>query len=306
MTLPVYKTLSEKNSIFESLQISEVTSLHDQLLRLMNAGFYFRGQANASWKLYSSAQREWITKQLGTQFSSVTDFVKQHIVFQLKQAASLYAKACKDPNDISALSVMQHYGAPTPFLDFTSKPDVAIFFATDSAQNAASNELDHFVSIYAWQPGNGPATGANNDMTNWETIVDQYDGDAACFSIATFERLTAIYIKEDSKRYMSIANIRLDLQNGLFLFIGRGQNLLEPCEVFFDGVSAFDVVTNRTTILLPKMKCFDIHKSLLPELRRYLDTKGVTKSSLGLDNDHWAGQVYKDFLMQSSNSNRVA
>jgi len=120
MPLPVYKTLNEKNTLFESLEIRDVTSLHAQLVELRMRCFYFRGQANASWKLYSSAQREWLTKGFGTQFTSVTDFVKRHIVFQLKQATSLYAGACKQQNDISALSVMQHYGAPTPFLDFTT------------------------------------------------------------------------------------------------------------------------------------------------------------------------------------------
>lgn len=295
MPLPIYKTLSEKNEFFESIVIQDINSLLGKLSELKKRGFYFRGQANASWKLYSSAQRKWVENMPSEKFSSFTGFVKQHIAFQLKHAKSSYDQNCKQQNDISVLSVMQHFGAPTPFIDFTSSPDVAIFFATKPAQIVANNESEKYVSIYAWQPGNGPATGVYNDLTNWESIVDTHDGDAACFSFATFEGLTAIYIKEDSNRYMSIANPRLDLQNGLFLFVGRGQNLLEPCEVFFDGVSAFDVATNRTTILLPKIMCFNIHKSLLPELHSYLNTKGVTKSSLGLDNDYWAEKIYKDF-----------
>ncbi|WP_284461762.1 FRG domain-containing protein, partial [Chryseobacterium sp.] len=52
-------------------------------------------------------------------------------------------------NDLAYLSYMQHFGVPTPFLDYTNNPYVALFFAIDGINFTPSdNEIDNYFSLY--------------------------------------------------------------------------------------------------------------------------------------------------------------
>ena len=51
--------------------------------------------------------------------------------------------------DFLYLSLMQHYSAKTPFLDFSYSLDKALFFAQDGyTDNLSENDIDNYVSIY--------------------------------------------------------------------------------------------------------------------------------------------------------------
>lgn len=292
--IPTYKTLSDKAKVFESHTLDDFDDVVAQLSTLEAQGYFFRGQADASWKLYTAIQREWLTKNLHNKFESITACIQQHVEYQRANAASQLNG--QQLNDISILSTLQHYDGPTPFLDFTSKPDSALYFATDNAPAAGVDEATQYISIYAWKPGNGPATASTNDLTNWESIIDNFGGINEAASLSMLQGLTVFYIKQDSGEFLKIANPRLDLQNGLFVYAPKALRNDEPYEAMFNGKTIDDVVDVYQGLFIPKLICLNIAKSMVPAIKDRPVRKGITRESLGLASADWARQVYQDFL----------
>lgn len=114
----------------------------DELIRKLNSyknNFAFRGQANSSWKLTSSIER--LVKK-SAQSRKFEDF----FLNQFKKKFPLYSKDLDLPtNKLSWLSLMQHYGAPTRLIDFTTSPFVALYFAIENLEPVIGDNL----SIYA-------------------------------------------------------------------------------------------------------------------------------------------------------------
>ena len=295
-----YSTFQEKDACFSSSLLNVFSTLCACLQELQKKGYFFRGQPDASWCLYTSAQREYLDKDLKRRFTSAYGFIKALIVSQTRMAHAQYVANCKRITDVSVLSVMQHYGAPSPFLDFTSKGDVALYFATANVPGKGGCETNAYVSIYAFQPGNGPATADCNDITNWVDVVEAAGGDDSAYGFDMFRDLHGVFIRDDSKEYGAIANPRQDLQRGLFVYSGKAHNQLEPYETVFNGHRA-DCVKEGcdSRLFLPKFTCLNIHKCLLPSIHDYLSAKKISKQTLGLDGHEWARVVYKQFLAES-------
>ena len=180
MELPTYKSLEEKKSNFTFYkQIDNPNNLKYYLKELerlphtfkrwgidrREPACIFRGVKEAKYKLYTSAQREWIkgdlSKKLGE--DGFADFVDR-VLYQLKKDTRLrnYLKTRGIiQNDMFLLSLLQHYGAPTPLLDFTYDREVALFFATRGDEKSQSDktretiEIDEYFSIYAFHTGTG-------------------------------------------------------------------------------------------------------------------------------------------------------
>ena len=114
----------------------------DELIRKLNGyknNFAFRGQADSSWKLTSSLERLVNKSNKSRQFE---DF----FLNQFKKKFPLYSRDFDSPkNKLSWLSLMQHYGAPTRLIDFTTSPFVALYFAIENLDPSP----DRYFSIYA-------------------------------------------------------------------------------------------------------------------------------------------------------------
>lgn len=111
----------------------------------------FRGINNAKYKLFNSAQRIWITHELNKKFETYTSFLESFID-AFKNENVVIEKFFKKFNipleEIPLLAYMQHYGAPTPLLDFTRDLNVALYFAVDGIDHQPGEGIENYFSIY--------------------------------------------------------------------------------------------------------------------------------------------------------------
>lgn len=117
-------------------EVASWKALRDNLEELANAGWAFRGQADASWPLESS-----LTRYLKTFGGSPAEWMprERHGLHTFKRKAHLLLPRTPDEDEtLEWLALMQHHGAPTRLLDFSWSPYVAAFFALEKATaNAA-------------------------------------------------------------------------------------------------------------------------------------------------------------------------
>ncbi len=125
----------------EEIKVSTTEELFKLLNELPNH-FIYRGHANASWMLQSSLER-----MIGEKWS--TDMAKRfedYSLLQFKPKFHLYDHENIEPKSkLAWLSIMQHYGVPTRFLDFTESPYIALYFALEAYNPQTPTDL----AIYA-------------------------------------------------------------------------------------------------------------------------------------------------------------
>jgi|SRR5579871_1163748 len=125
--------------------ITSWNQLRDVLEKLADAGWAFRGQADANWPLESS-----LTRYLKTYAGDPTGWLAREskILRTFQRKAHLLVPRTPDADEVlDWLALMQHHGAPTRLIDFTWSPYVAAFFALEKATTDAA----------IWAISSGPA-----------------------------------------------------------------------------------------------------------------------------------------------------
>ena len=338
MVLPTYKSLEEKkehfyykepeqvNTIdefkerFEQLEAS-IPQLNPYPLtkhnKLCNTATVFRGQNEAKYKLYTSAQREWIIKEWNKQLGEdgFIEFVQQ-LILQLKKAnansrlSKYFESMGATETDLFLLSFLQHYRTPTPLLDFTYNKDLALFFAMDGSvfNKQGVDDLDNYFSIYAL-----PARSIFSiDLVNKSAIETQREkiefikGDFAFMELlkAHIKHLFSWKISEEKDHIHGMSEYP-------FLFIPNPQRAEK-----IDDIIGIDLHWSNPNIIAqegcfvmnPKkdtpledlieksIHCLNIHKSLAPYIREhYLKPKGITKETIYPDFNAIANEAYEAF-----------
>lgn len=153
MKLSEYKTLEEKSRSFEenNIIIKTLKEFDDWYTSVKTEkNFVFRGVNEAKYKIYTSAQREWLTKY--TSQISYFKYIKAILTYVKNNTLlSRYLKSMGFNTivDLYYLSLMQHFHAPTMLLDFSHSIDVALYFSLDNMQYTFSeNLIDDYFSIY--------------------------------------------------------------------------------------------------------------------------------------------------------------
>lgn len=307
MKLPTYKSLEEKKKYFwPFIQVDTIEAFEKEFERLGTIENHlgelpnaeklydakrdlvvFRGMSEAKYKLYTSAQREWLTQDLNKVLGKdgFVDFIESLLV-NLREnrvlddyfEAENFAKS-----DLLYLSFLQHYGAPTPLLDFTCNKDVALFFATENytRKYLVRGDIEDYFSIYVFPSDHVLVSYVDQFYNNADNVVsegrpiridwkkkpDSINGtvlsDIKEFLFYIRNPLRAAEMKErGTQRLYSWSNPNIIAQQGCFILNPLPNEPLEYlCYKNSNGWTKFHI---------PHMKCFDIHKSLAPYIRHYI------------------------------------
>lgn len=157
--MPYYQSPKEKDINFcDNYYISTKEELDRKLIELesLEKAFLFRGVNNASFKMFSSSQRHWIqvsdrVLSLGTKnyYEAINRLLSN--TKRNPEVLSYQKKQSYSENDFFLLALMQHFGVPSPMVDFSHSMRKALFFAVDGMKswvNQGADSLDDYISLY--------------------------------------------------------------------------------------------------------------------------------------------------------------
>ena len=123
--------------MLKRVDIKDITQLM-QVLNSYGTSVFFRGHADANWKLESSLERV-----LGKSWSAEkARRYEDYSIRTFKSKFHLYDRENITPTTkLEWMSLMQHYGVPTRLLDFTESPYVALYFALEAYDYNTANDL---------------------------------------------------------------------------------------------------------------------------------------------------------------------
>lgn len=298
MQIDVYPSLADKASNFQHTIIDNKGQLDDLIHRWTTVDntkkFIFRGTVDAKYKLYNSAQRAWKTYELHSLGKTFQDFIQTEIdkakSYQRNLLIKFYNAFGHHAYDLSILSFLQHYGAPTPLLDWTYNFDNALFFGIDGLRHYPSNDIDNYFSVYAidtrWNEFISIASHLESELEQIDRILEKYpevDAEESLKQIgklqyAFFHQLKLFYLpgytsggiffginnKPTFKLVYNQHNLNVINQEGLFVFNSDPDH---PLEDYFKGPDEYSF---DSTFNIPKIICWDIHKSLDEYVKRHL------------------------------------
>ncbi len=305
--LPTYKDIDQKRKFFsngeeESFVISTKTSLNNWFKNLQKeeeqeskidaTAWIYRGMTEAKFKLLTSAQRFWISNEMGQGASkSYIEFISDLVDIAnrnklINKVFGLYNYSRSD-REFPILSLLQHYGSPTPLMDWTYDNNVAFFFAIDGIKKKKwpKEKIDGYFSIYRINK-----IKYKNELLNIIDFVPKKNypdiksfndfGDNngnpnsnGIFYISDFERkgeskgMTRPYkhLKIRTKKpFTLIYNQNILPQEGLFIFNPFSKKTLED-------IFNIDLNQDGWNLRLTPFECFNIHKDLAENLRDKID-----------------------------------
>lgn len=322
MKLEQYQSFKEKARWFDKHfvvnSVTEVELLFNELDTKNNANSFYRGSSNAKYKLYNSAQRLWITNELNNVFHDYSSFIKKLVGnFKENNSVSKFFNKFSIPlTDIPLLAFMQHYGSPTPLLDLSYNPWVALFFAIENISYTESKGLDNFFSFYVIQ---------NYDFISLQTEYRKFAGKIKNIDFEKYGRkidktelnkateqiiqdLTTLdHFKNgppeiitdniENFRYYTDSNFNIINQEGMFVYNPYSVTPLEKSFHMYLLLQAtkpkdekiplslaefrlnegMDLILSNPNIKAGNyMTCYDIHKSLIGKLLKELENRKIT------------------------------
>lgn len=267
MKLETYTDLSEKEKIFKSkgyLKIDTVAQFKIWYNNFTTEKKLFRGVNEAKFKIYTSAQRFYITHDLDKSGKKVEDVIEEELK-QVKQIEDGLLKKYFDllgviDHDMLYLSFLQHYLGISPFIDFTTNVDKALFFMQDGgAFEHGGVGIDNYSSLFYKQLD--PKKSVKRNISEDEIRKKYSFSRMICRTNNGMRKKNILFRTEElnvgKKNISSLANLNMIAQDGRFLF---RCNDIKPLE--------------------KNISCVDIHKSIVPYIKKELEKKGITKESI--------------------------
>lgn len=299
-SLKMWKSLEEKKENFDHTVINTKEELDKWFETKFCNKTFFRGVNEAKFYLYSSGQRMWMINELAHTKHKYERFVN-HIIAEAKTSHNRFISKIVGnhlyDNDFAILSFVQHFGGPTPLLDFTRQKEIALFFATDNMQRSPSEGINNYISVYAVRDG-------QQDMRSLGTIIEGLQrnldisgiNSAPVISTLKLDMLhqwnAPIIINDDNKDFGIMTNENVIAQEGLFVYNPEAEKALNE----FYGKRFEDATDSTDELFYGKMQCWDIHKSLAEYIQERLRQIDITHATMYPNNEELIREVKNKVL----------
>ncbi len=305
--LKEYKKFDEKGKFFEagSIMIDTKADFEIYWEKLINYDeidtYKFRGSPEAKYRLYTSSQRYWIEKELFKQKMLYHDFIKKLItkckswnnrtIFRFFNINGISTN-----NSLAYLSYMQHYGVPTPLLDFTHSALIGLYFAVENSSFGASseNEIDNYCSFYIVDETNPFLYTTMKSFEKELGLEKNGDIDYDKYLIS----FPILFVTNKNVSFKILNNTNIINQQGMFFY---NNNPIMPIEEsYIESINSI-----KETIGEDEFKklnyndnfaiCWNIHKSLKPYILSKLQDAGLSEEFIYPNNSN-----LKQFTLMSA------
>lgn len=301
-TLLEYNSLEEKKQFYNCTIINTEEDFNNIFKNIINnqSDYVFRSVNEAKFKLYSSAQRQWIWNNLFNNYPSYKDYIKSRItnVQNHQDITSFLSNNKISLNDFAILALLQHYSQPSPLVDFTYNPLLSLFFAFDNVKSGTTgNEIDNYVSLYClrhthpWfcsiQDVNIHGANKLSDILRDSDIpLSQIDTSKVLFDTQnlTYNEYADIEIMLVHGDKMGITNIEIPALGFTCTYNITNPNLRNQEGLFIlnatENIPLGELLKNKHHhVNSPLIDCYNINKELEPYIRsKYLDPAGINHS----------------------------
>lgn len=296
-----YNSLEEKKQFYNCTTIDTEKDFNDIFQNIINnqSSCVFRSVNEAKFKLYSSAQRQWIWNDLFNKYPSYKDYINNFIikVQSHQHIVSFFYNNHIPLNDFVILALLQHYSQPSPLVDFTYNPFLSLFFAFDNVKpGTEGNEIDNYVSLYCLRYTHPcfcsiqevNAHGANtlsDALRNLNIPLSQIDTSKVLFDIQnlTYNEYSDIEIMLVHGDKMGITNIQIPALGFTCTYNITNPNLRNQEGLFMlnttEDIPLEDLIRKKHRYVDLLIDCYNINKGLESYIRTtHLDQAGINHS----------------------------
>ena len=307
-----YKSITEKKKFYgenyhQINTLFELKNFINECIEQENTrSKIYRGVSESRYKIYSSLQRAWIGKDVKSlgKYKSDKDFANHMIQYiQTNEMLNKYYSALHVvQNDWNAMCFLQHYGAPTPLIDFSYNFKVALYFCSYKLFKPESKDIDEYYSIYKIDSKklikmvNLLPKLKKSVKTELRNQDMEPDGNYSLLKNVTYEDVAntpnASILFDISDKEMSsikfnngtnincnyyVGNLNMIAQDGALVLLNNERSALEET-------------------LQGKIEVYDIHKSLYRFIHMYLQKQGIVKTSIFPKQENIADDAYLSMI----------
>ena len=149
--LPQFKDINDKSQWFDLIVINDKEGVLREIVPLLEGigdNMIYRGVNNASFRLFSTVQRQWYWNGFDAYFADLAEYIKYQVDRVRKDKYLM--KNINSDNDYNILAMIQHYWGNSNLIDFSYTAKQAMFFAWDGHLKyfPQDGSLNDYVSLY--------------------------------------------------------------------------------------------------------------------------------------------------------------
>ena len=277
-----YKSFEDKKSLgnLDREIVTNYNELYGKLSRYTSYGYCFRGQRDYHWSVVSSAQRmwnNWRCKDCIDGPLSYHDYLFMSLEYAKKQNLFPRCVNCCSRDglrDHERWGYLQHFGWPSPFVDFSSDFRVALYMAVC---HLSVNCGGGCFSVFVMDPHYSLC---ENEIVDLDAFADQNGGGSDCFEFDTWYKMTLIMRKDSRTWCPEISRGRMASQSGLFVYLPTAEKSLDD---LFGESEAFERgKIDECGPYRKKLLRIDVPYELVNDIKAYLMNEKITSAELGL------------------------